>query len=151
MAAYSTDLRERVLADCDAGTGTKAVAEKFRVSPAIVRRWKQRRRESGELGPRPRGGGRKRQVDREALRSAVKTYPDATLRELRDALGAPVSLQTIWKILRDLKITFKKKSCTPPSRIARTSPRNGPRGGPSNSGSTRAGSSSSMKRGRKPT
>ena len=60
MKAYSADLRQRVLADCDAGLGTKAVAEKYRVSPAIVRRWKQRRRETGELHPRRGGGARPR-------------------------------------------------------------------------------------------
>ena len=34
MRAYSMDLRERVLADCDAGLRTGEVAAKFRVSPA---------------------------------------------------------------------------------------------------------------------
>jgi hypothetical protein len=33
MRAYSIDLRERVLADWDAGLGTNAVARKYRVSP----------------------------------------------------------------------------------------------------------------------
>ena len=34
MKPYSMDLRERVLADCDAGTATSAVAQKYRVSPS---------------------------------------------------------------------------------------------------------------------
>lgn len=109
MRAYSVDLRKRVLADCDAGLGTKAVAEKYQVSPAIVRRWKQRRRENGELGPRPWNAGRKRKVDRSMVAAVSRAHPDATLRELRDALGIAVSLQTIHRILRELKITFKKK------------------------------------------
>ena len=32
MKPYSLDLRERVLADCDAGMPTKQVAQKYRVS-----------------------------------------------------------------------------------------------------------------------
>lgn len=116
MRAYSIDLRKRVLADCDAGLGTHAVAEKYQVSPAIVRRWKQRRRENGELGPRPWNAGRKRKVDRAAVAAAVQAQPDATLRELREALGIDVSLQTIHRILRELKISFKK---SPPRRGAR--------------------------------
>ena len=52
MKAYSMDLRERVLADCDAGMGTDEVAAKFSVSPAWVRRLLQRRRETGETAPR---------------------------------------------------------------------------------------------------
>ena len=31
--AYSMDLRQRVIDDCDSGMGTKAVAAKYRVSP----------------------------------------------------------------------------------------------------------------------
>jgi transposase len=151
MRAYSLDLRKRVLADCDAGLGTKAVAEKYQVSPAIVRRWKQRRRENGELGPRPWNGGRKRRVDRDAVAAAVRARPDATLRELREALGIEVSLQTIHSILRELKISFKKKSSTPRSKTVPTSRRNAPNGKRGKSASTRGGSSSSTKRGRKRT
>ena len=57
MQAYSVDLRKRVLADSDAGLGTKIVAQKYSVSPAIVRRWNQRRREHGEWEPRRRNSG----------------------------------------------------------------------------------------------
>ena len=38
MKPYSMDLRERVLADCDAGLPTGQVAGKYRVSPSWVRR-----------------------------------------------------------------------------------------------------------------
>ncbi len=151
MRAYSIDLRKRVLADCDAGLGTKAVAEKYQVSPAIVRRWKQRRRENGELAPRPWNGGRKRRVDRDAVAAAVRAQPDATLRELREALGIAVALQTIHRILRELKISFKKKSSTPRSRTAPMSPRSEPTGKRGKLDSTRGGWSSSMKRGQKRT
>ncbi len=151
MKAYSVDLRKRVLADCDAGLGTKAVAEKYSVSPAIVRRWKQRRRENGELGPRRSGGRRPRQVDRAAVAAAARAQPDATLRELRDALGLDVSIQTIWRVLRELQFSFKKKSCTPPSKTGPTSRRRERTGEPGKSGSIRVGSSSSTKPGRKRT
>jgi transposase len=53
MKAYSMDLRERVLADCDAGLPTKAVADKYRVSTAWVRRLKQRRGRTGRSHPAP--------------------------------------------------------------------------------------------------
>lgn len=52
MTPYSMDLRKRVLNDCDAGVGTKAVAAKYSVSASWVRRLKQRRREDGSLTPR---------------------------------------------------------------------------------------------------
>ena len=47
-AAYSQDLRDRIIAARDDGTPTKQVAELFRVSPSWVRRVMQRRREHGE-------------------------------------------------------------------------------------------------------
>ena len=51
MRAYSIDLRERVLADRDEAMGTIAAAAKHRVSPARVRRLKQRRKATGEVAP----------------------------------------------------------------------------------------------------
>ena len=51
MKAYSMDLRKRVLAMCDAGHGTTQVARLVHVSPAWIRRLKQRRREDGQIAP----------------------------------------------------------------------------------------------------
>lgn len=89
MEAFSIDLRVRVLADCDLGLKTAAVAEKYTVSPAWVRRLKQRRRETGETAPRQQRHGPVplHQTHAEALRSAVAQTPDATMAELR-ALSA---------------------------------------------------------------
>jgi transposase len=101
-------LRTRVLEDCDAGMRTKVVADKYRVSPAWVRRLKQRRRETGSIEPRP-VGRRPRRIDRDRLRALVGEQPDATLVELRQALGIEVSLSAIHKALGQLKLTFKKR------------------------------------------
>jgi|MudIll2142460700_1097286.scaffolds.fasta_scaffold66450_4 transposase len=153
MRAYSLDLRERVLTDCDRGQGTTAVATKYGVSPAWVRRLKQRRRETGEIGPRklgqPKGG--RLAAHRERLRALNAERPDATLVELRAALGVPVSIWTIWRALRDLKLSFKKKRCTPPNKTGRMSRPGGRNGGSGNWGSTHASSSSSTKPGRRRT
>src|SRR4029078_11063424 len=53
VEAYSMDLRSRVIADCDAGLGNRQAAEKYKVSPSWVRKLKQIRRETGQIGPRP--------------------------------------------------------------------------------------------------
>ena len=122
------DLRERVLADCDAGLGTKATAKKYKVSPAWVRRLKQHRRERGDIIPRNGGGSRGRKIDRERLAQLVKEQPDATLVELRDRLGVSVTPWAICKALRELELTYKKSRSAPPSRTGRTSPRSARRG-----------------------
>lgn len=148
MQAYSLDLRKRVLADCDAGLKTKAVAERYGVSRTWVRALKQRRRESGEIAARRGGGGRKPKIDRVRLAALVAEDADATLAELRARLGIPCALSAIWKALAALQLTFKKKRCGPRNKTAPTSRSAARPGGSNNSGSTRGDSSSSMKPGR---
>ena len=123
------DLRERVIAACDQGEGTKAVARRFKVSPAWVRRLKQHRRERGDIAPRNGGGSRGRKIDRGRLAELVRQQPDATLAELRGRLGVAVTLWSVCKALRELKLTYKKSRSAPPSRTARTSPSGGRPGG----------------------
>jgi transposase len=125
MKAYSMDLRERVVAACDAGRQTKEVAKTFKVSPAWVRRLKQHRRERGDIIPRNGGGSRGRKIDRARLAELVGQDPDATLVQLRDRLGVRVTPWAICKALKELKLTFKKSLSTPPSRTGRMSPNAG--------------------------
>ncbi len=85
---YSQDLRDRVLAACDRAMKTKQIADVFGVSKSWVRRVKQRRREHGEVAPRPpEPPVRYAKINRVRLRELVETYPDATLVELRAMLG----------------------------------------------------------------
>ena len=123
MKAYSLDLRERVLRDCDRGVGTREVARKYDVSESWVRRLKQRRRETGEVAPRPAGSRRtpKWLTHAERLQQLVAQRPDATLEELRQQLGLDVSLPTLWRALRALQLTFKKKSSAPRNKTGRMS------------------------------
>jgi transposase len=123
MEAYSLDLRKRVLAACDAGHGTKQVAETFDVSPAWVRRLKQRRRELGTIAPLPGRYGQPSKFSEEdlrRLRQLVKQHPDATLRELRQMLSVDVDLSSLCRALQRMKLRVKKKSSTPASKTART-------------------------------
>ena len=129
MEAYSKDLRERVIADCDSGLGTKATAAKFKVSPAWVRRLKQHRRERGDIVPRNGGGSRGRKIDRGRLSELVKAAPDATLVELRDRLGGSVTPWAVCKALRELGLSYEKSPPAPPSGTVPTSPNVGRRGG----------------------
>ena len=110
MAPYSMDLRTRVLADCDAGMAPKDVAAKFRVSHSWVNRIVQRRRETGEIAPRPQTVFKKQafagQEDR--LRALVAAKPDQTLAEVRQAMRSSSSLSSVWRALDRLQLTLKK-------------------------------------------
>jgi transposase len=109
-AAYSMDLRERVINDAEAGLSSKELAQRYHVSRAWVDALKQRRRETGSIAPRKQTKFRGRvlggQEDR--LKALVTAQPDATLAELRDALGTSAALATIWRELNQLDLTIKK-------------------------------------------
>ena len=50
-AAYSMDLRERVIQDAEAGVLSKQLAARYHVSLTWVNALKQRKRETGSLSP----------------------------------------------------------------------------------------------------
>jgi transposase len=122
MRAYSSDLRQRVLADCDRGLTTRVVATKYSVSESWVRRLKQRRRLTGEVEPRAARHGPVPSWDAYAdrLRAAVARTPDATLGELRERLQLTVALSTLWRAVAALGLSVKKKSRGPRSRTGPT-------------------------------
>jgi transposase len=118
MRAYSLDLRTRVLADCDAGLSNDEVARKYRVSAAWIRRLKQRRRETNSIEPRVRRMPPPRLMTHaEEIQDLVKQQPDATLKELREALGVRTSLPSLCRALQRLRLTVKKKCCARLSKI----------------------------------
>jgi len=112
MRPFSDDLRLRIHEACQVGDSTAEVAERFGVSTAFVRRLKQRFRQTGSLAPLPGGQGRARKLaaHEEVLRQAVREHPDATPAEHRERLKLPASRVTVWRTLRRLRLTRKKKS-----------------------------------------
>ena len=135
-AAYSQDLRDRILAARDDGMPTKRVAVLFRVSPSWVRRVMQRRREHGQRSPRPRGGATVIKIDLDQLRQLVHQQPDATVRQLHERLGIQCSVSAVDMALRRMGLSFKKRRCTPPSRIGPTWPSDAGSGESINPGTT---------------
>ena len=136
---YSQDLRDRVIAAFDRAMKTKQIADIFSVSTSWVRRVKQRRREHGEVAPRPPDPAvRYAKIDRVRLCELVETYPDATLVEFRSMLGVQCAESAIWRALDKMGYTFKKRQSMPQSRIDRTSPNGVPRGSGASTSSPRA-------------
>jgi transposase len=114
MRPYSLDLRQRVAAALDAREGSQPeIARRFQVSVSFITRLIRRRRQTGSLAPKPHGGGHPPALDRDGqdrLRQAVRDQPDATLAELAGRVGVPCGCMAIFRALRKLKITRKKKS-----------------------------------------
>jgi transposase len=124
VKTYSMDLRERVVAACDARDGTREqIAARFSVSVSWIRGLLQRRRQTGSIAPKPRGGGRAPAFDAAAaarLRAAVRADADATLEELGRAAGVTCSAPAVCRALKRLGITRKKSRGGRPSRTARS-------------------------------
>jgi transposase len=111
MEAYSMDLRVRVMADVDCDMPTVAVAKKYSVSAGWIRKLKRFRRDTGSFAARTQRTSHATKLDADLPRLGmlVQEQPDATLQELRLALGVQVGLATIWRALNRLHLTFKKK------------------------------------------
>lgn len=124
MKPYSMDLRERVVAACDARQGTRVqIAKRFGVSTSWIRGLLQRRRETGSIAPLPQNAGRKpklndRQMER--LRRLVERRPDATLREMKEGLKVQMTDRALLRALGVLGLTLKKSRSKRPNKSAKT-------------------------------
>lgn len=111
MRPYSMDLRQRVAQAVDQREGSRRqLARRFCVSVSFITRLLCLRRQTGSLEPRPHQGGPPPLLSPAALqrlRQLLHDQPDALLDELAQPLGC--SRMTVWRALRKLKITRKKK------------------------------------------
>ena len=114
MRPLSNDLRKRIIAAVDNQEGSRRqIARRFKVDVSCITRLLQLRRQTGSIAPRPHGGGITPTLDQDGLgqlRRLVEDHPDATLRELRDRLGIGGSIMIVWRGLKSLGITRKKKT-----------------------------------------
>ncbi len=128
---YSQDLRERVIAAVDTGTGAYVAAPLFRVSVSYIYKALIRRRITGEVTARRSGGGPKPKLalHDDALRERIAAEPDISLAELQAWLLAErtvkVSVGCLWNRLNFLKLSLKKSRSELPSRIGQMWPKRG--------------------------
>lgn len=101
MKPYSKGLRLRVLAAVDADKPREEVAQTFSVSEPTIKRWLKRRRESGDVEPKPIPGrpSVKEAAIKEWLPSHLPYNDDLTLEAHREAFeeefGISVSTSTV--------------------------------------------------------
>ncbi|MEH2156984.1 helix-turn-helix domain-containing protein [Nostoc sp.] len=63
MAAYSIDLRQKILSAWQNKEGTQRdLAKRFKVSLSFIRDFLRRYRETAEIAPKPQGGDRRSKV-----------------------------------------------------------------------------------------
>ena len=121
MKQYSADLRERLLGAIDAGLPQAEAERLFSVGLSTIKRWRQRRGQTGSLTASPHPG-RSRRIGREAegaLVSQVRAAPDATLAEhgaqWEETTGVSVSPATMSRARRRAGWPLTKSHSLPPS------------------------------------
>jgi transposase len=127
MNAYSLDLRLKVLDATDRGISRSEVVRTFGVSMPTLERYLRRRRQGGDLAPKP-SPGRTPSIcatveERRMLWEQLEENNEATLErhcELWEGKGkARVSVSTMSRAVRRLGWTFKKSRWVPPSETKR--------------------------------
>lgn len=111
---YSLDLRDRVVRRVEAGHAAREVAATFGVSVASVVKWSQRKRQTGSADAKPMGSRQARSLagQRDWMLARIAEKPDVTLRELvleLEARSITTSYGSVWRLLSDEGISFKKK------------------------------------------
>lgn len=115
MADLSIDLRRRIV-DAYEGRRTAtyvATAEMFDVGYATVSRLLRRKRETGDVLPKPRGGNNPRRVNLEWLADHARENPDDRLIDRvaawKQHSGRSVSISSVSRALRAIGWTHKKR------------------------------------------
>jgi transposase len=130
---YSDDLRRGIVQAIEAGHTYEEAAELSGVSVSSVSRLLTRWRSTGSVSAEKFGGykGYALQPYRRQVERWVDSQPDITLAELQARLAEEevvVSQTAIFRFLRHLEFTLKKKGFTPPNKIGRTWPQRVRRG-----------------------
>lgn len=132
MRAYSTDLKAHLVRAVANGLPMREAARQFGVCVNTVKRAVVRQRETGSLERKPIPGGPRRiGAEREALlRARLEAAPDATMREhcawWAEQTGQHLSEATMWRAVRRLGWTHKKKRWQQANGTRKRAPRGGP-------------------------
>jgi transposase len=115
MKQYSADFRDRLVRAIDAGLAGAEAARHFGVDGSTIRRWQQRRRQTGSAAPAPRSGRRPwiGSAEAPALAVQVADHPDAILAahcaRWAATTGIHVSEATMCRTLARFGLTLKKR------------------------------------------
>lgn len=116
MAAYSIDLRQKILSAWQNKEGTQRdLAKRFQVSLSFIRDFLRRYRETAEITARPQGGDRRSKlnsIEQKLLKIIVTEQSDIYLREIQEVIkerkGIEVSISSLSRTLKRLKLRRKK-------------------------------------------
>jgi transposase len=133
MAAYSQDLRDRVLNGLERGEGATSIARRLEVSLRWVYHVKGRYEQNGERTSLKLGGYRRSCVAgmEPQIREWIKAEVDLTLSELSERLaehGVVIKVTALWHQLDKWDLSLKKNPERKPSKSAKTCKQHEPSG-----------------------
>ena len=122
-AAYSVDLRRKVVQACERGAASQAeVARFFGVSLSFVEKLLRLHRRTGALEPDRKRASRPAQIDAATCAQVqrwLQEQNDLTLAEVADRLqaqcGLCVSTSCVWRLMQRLHMRRKKRLSMPAS------------------------------------
>lgn len=113
---YSIDLREKIVAAYENKEGSmRKLAYRFKVSKNFVADLLKRFKQTGQIAPKPHGGGQLPSVKAQGetfLTELIESQADLILEEIRDEYNEyfePVGRSTIDRTLTRLKVTRKRR------------------------------------------
>jgi len=108
-AAYSYDLRKKVMEALDEGESKTAVAKRFKIGRATLYKWQKRREETGDFISKKLGnvGYNNKIIDWDAFARFAKKNGGKTQSEMAELWGN-ISRQTIHRALKNIGFTRKK-------------------------------------------
>jgi len=117
MAAYSIDLRQKILSAWQNKEGTqRELAKRFKVSLSFLRDFLRRYRETAQIAARTQGGDRRSKLkgkEQELLKIIVTEQSDIYLRKIKEKIkerkGIEVSISSLSRTLNRLNLRRKKK------------------------------------------
>ncbi|MBD1854504.1 MULTISPECIES: transposase [Leptolyngbya] len=115
-AAYSVDLRQRILDAYEAKEGSqRQLAKRFKVSLSFVRDLMRHYREQKTVHPKPHGGGAVAKIgvkEQALIADWLKQQPDLVLWELCERLeqecAVQVGISTMWRVREQMNLSVKK-------------------------------------------
>ena len=105
--SYSSDLRQKVIEFIEQGNNKRDAAKVFGIGERTIYSWIKQLRDHGNLNKKSYFKNNPK-IDEISLRRAVEESPDYFLREF--ALKFNVTSVGIWKALKRMRITLKKKT-----------------------------------------
>jgi transposase len=117
-AAYSTDLREKIIASYEAGEGTQQeIADFYNIHLSTFKRIYKQLQKTGSVALAPSQAGRPARIDEEGyllIKEYVLEKPDATLAEIKEHYtnrkNTIIGVSVIGRALQKLDFRRKKKS-----------------------------------------